>query len=83
MTRLKEWGLTFVNTIVSILGALWLMFSPFIVLVSSILTTINWYSASASIVQGILGFIVGGVVSALCMGVALVVIIALMYCVKD
>ncbi|MCK9530398.1 MAG: hypothetical protein M0R77_07545 [Gammaproteobacteria bacterium] len=46
--------------ILAVFSMLWVMCSPFIVVVSSILTTIDWYLASHSILEGILGFIIGG-----------------------
>lgn len=61
------------------LGILWIMFSPFVVLISSILSTIKWYSLSNSVIQGIAGFVVGGITSGLVMGIGLVLILVVAY----
>lgn len=65
--------------IIDWIGVLWIFVTPFVVLVSSVLSTINWYSVGSSVVQGILGFIVGGSAAALSMGVGLVVLLAVKY----
>lgn len=64
------------------LGILWIMISPFIILITSVLTTIKWYSLSTSIVQGVVGFVVGWLMSGLAMAGGLIVILAVVYLVQ-
>lgn len=65
------------------LGILWIMFSPFVVLISSVLSTVKWYALSNSVIQGVVGFIVGGLVSGLVMVIGVVVIVAVFYLVQE
>lgn len=71
-----------IEAVFSWLGILWIMFSPFVVLISSVLSTIKWYSLSNSVIQGVVGFIVGGFVGGLTMGIGLAIILAVVYYVQ-
>lgn len=71
-----------VEAIFAWLGILWIMFSPFVVLISSILSTIKWYSLTNSVIQGVVGFVVGGLTSGLVMGTGIVIIMAVVYLVQ-
>ena len=68
-----------IEAIFAWLGILWIMFSPFVVLISSVLSTIKWYTLSNSVIQGVVGFIVGGFVGGLTMGIGLAIILAVVY----
>lgn len=72
----------FIEAIFAWLGILWIMFSPFVVLISSVLSTVKWYALSNSVIQGVVGFVVGGLVSGLVMGIGLAIILAVVYYIK-
>lgn len=64
------------------LGILWIVISPFTILIASVLSTVKWYSLSNSVIQGVVGFVVGGLVSGLVMGIGIVIIMAVVYLVQ-
>lgn len=41
----------------------WAALSPYVVLVSSLLSAFNYYQVAGSVVSGVVGFIIGGAVS--------------------
>lgn len=71
-----------IEAILAWLGILWIIISPFAILIASVLSTVKWYALSNSVIQGVVGFVVGGLVSGLVMGIGLVIILAVVYYVQ-
>lgn len=69
----------FIEAIFAWLGVLWIVISPFTILIASVLSTVKWYSLSNSVIQGVVGFVVGGLVSGLVMGIGLAIILVVVY----
>jgi uncharacterized membrane protein (DUF373 family) len=65
--------------ILSWLIILGLFISPWLAMIAATLTTIKWYTVSASVLQGVFGFLVGGTVTLLGLGVVLALLGAMVY----